>query len=176
MENRHFSLSRLRIRSALYGESCLICPDHTAELADISLADPWTYQRDIGVGKTFVIIRTKPGLEILRRAVESGYIEFEEIPELYAVQYTTLLKKTVKVTVKESTNRYYMFPPSIASIIHELDYKWGNTLARDERLWPLLRLYMKVKYHLFRPLIILDCLLKPGLTKVLADVSKTWLK
>jgi len=159
-----------------YDESCFLCSDHTAELADISLADPWTYQKDIGVGKTLIVIRTKPGLEILRRAVESGYLEFEEIPELYAVQYTTLLKKTVKVTVKKSTNRYYMLPPSIASIIHELDYRWGNTLARDERLWPLLRLYMKVKYHLFRPLIILDRLLKPGLTKVLADVSKTWLK
>jgi len=23
-----------------YGESCLVCPDHTAELVDISLADP----------------------------------------------------------------------------------------------------------------------------------------
>ncbi|MEM4889353.1 MAG: Coenzyme F420 hydrogenase/dehydrogenase, beta subunit C-terminal domain, partial [Thermosphaera sp.] len=42
-----------------YGRSCLLCPDHTAELADISLADPWTYQRDIGAGKTLVVIRTK---------------------------------------------------------------------------------------------------------------------
>ncbi|MEM4675951.1 MAG: Coenzyme F420 hydrogenase/dehydrogenase, beta subunit C-terminal domain [Nitrososphaerota archaeon] len=117
-----------------YGESRLVCPDHTAELVDISLADPWTYKRDIGTGKTLVVIRTKPGLETLMRATESGYLMFEEIPELYAVQYTKLLKKAVKTVSKRSSRYPYVIPPSIAAVLHEVDYLVGSSLARDERL------------------------------------------
>ncbi|MEM1925290.1 MAG: Coenzyme F420 hydrogenase/dehydrogenase, beta subunit C-terminal domain, partial [Pyrobaculum sp.] len=111
-----------------YGKSCLLCSTHTAELADISLADPWTYQRDIGAGKTLVVIRTKLGLEILRGAVESGYLKFEEIPALYAVQYTTLLKKAVKVSARRGVVYPYVIPPSIATVLHEIDYLVGSSL------------------------------------------------
>ncbi|MEM4482260.1 MAG: Coenzyme F420 hydrogenase/dehydrogenase, beta subunit C-terminal domain [Desulfurococcaceae archaeon] len=156
-----------------YGESCLVCPDHTAELADISLADPWTYKRGIGTGKTLVVIRTKLGLETLVRAVELGYLRFEEIPELYAVQYTTLLKKTIKAITKRGFR--YVIPPSITTVLHEVDYLLGSSLARDERLWPLLRLYTKARHYLFRPLVTLDYFLKLGFSRVLAKVSKAWI-
>ena len=158
-----------------YGESCLICPDHTAELADISLADPWTYQRGIGAGKTLVVIRTKLGLETLMRAVESGYLRFEEIPGLYAVQYITLLKKTVKVIGKRSFRYPYLIPPSIATVLHEIDYLVGGILARDERLWSLLRLYAKARHYPFKPLVALDYFLKLGFSRVLAKVFKAWI-
>ncbi|MEM1829603.1 MAG: Coenzyme F420 hydrogenase/dehydrogenase, beta subunit C-terminal domain [Thermofilaceae archaeon] len=158
-----------------YGRSCLLCPDHTAELADISLADPWTYQRGIGAGKTLVVIRTKLGLEILRGAVESGYLKFEEIPALYAVQYTTLLKKAVKVSAGRGVVYPYVIPPSIATVLHEIDYLVGSSLAGDERLWGLLRFYVKTRHFLFKPLITLDYLLNLGFSRVVSKVSKAWI-
>ncbi|MEM1831477.1 MAG: hypothetical protein QXJ97_08120 [Desulfurococcaceae archaeon] len=141
----------------------------------IHLANPWTYERDIGIGKTLVVIRTKLGLEILMRAVESGYLMFEEIPELYAVQYTTLLKKAVKVITKRGFRYPYVIPPSITTVLHEIDYLVGSSLAGDERLWPLLRLYAKTRHHVFKPLITIDYLLKLGFTRILAKVSKAWI-
>ncbi|MEM1909840.1 MAG: Coenzyme F420 hydrogenase/dehydrogenase, beta subunit C-terminal domain [Thermofilaceae archaeon] len=158
-----------------YGRSCLLCPDHTAELADISLADPWTYQRGIGAGKTLVVIRTKLGLEILRGAVESGYLKFEGIPALYAVQYATLLKKAVKVSAGRGVVYPYVIPPSIATVLHEIDYLVGSSLAGDERLWGLLRFYVKTRHFLFKPLITLDYLLNLGFSRVVSKVSKAWI-
>ncbi|MEM4018255.1 MAG: Coenzyme F420 hydrogenase/dehydrogenase, beta subunit C-terminal domain [Sulfolobales archaeon] len=158
-----------------YGESCLVCPDHTAELADISLADPWTYKRDISIGKTLVVIRTKLGLETLTRATELGYLRFEEIPELYAVQYTTLLKKAVKTVSKRGSRYPYVVPPSITTVLHEIDYLVGSSLARDERLWSLLRLYAKARHHVFKPRVALDYFLKLGFSRVLTKVSKVWI-
>ncbi|MEM4488869.1 MAG: Coenzyme F420 hydrogenase/dehydrogenase, beta subunit C-terminal domain [Desulfurococcaceae archaeon] len=158
-----------------YGRSCLVCPDHAAELADISLADPWTYQRGIGTGKTLAVIRTKLGLEVLVRAVESGYLRFEEIPGFYAVQYTTLLKETVKVIGGRSFRYPYVIPPSITTVLHEIDYLVGGVLARDERLWSLLRLYTKARHYIFKPLVALDYFLKLGFSRVLAKISKAWI-
>ncbi|MEM2514595.1 MAG: Coenzyme F420 hydrogenase/dehydrogenase, beta subunit C-terminal domain [Candidatus Bathyarchaeia archaeon] len=158
-----------------YGKACLLCPDHTAELADISFADPWTYQRNIGAGKTLVIIRTKPGLEVLNGAVKSGHLGFEEIPAIHAVQHATLLKKTVKVTTIKTTRYSYELPLSISSVVHELDYLVGSRLAKYKRLWSLLRLYVKSRPYLLKHLITLDYLLKTELTRMLDKISRTWL-
>lgn len=157
-----------------YAESCFLCSDHAAELADISFADPWTYQRNIGIGKTLTVVRTEAGFKILEGAIKSGYLIFEEIPALYAVQYTTLFKKAMKATIEKSTSYTYTLPPSIMSILHEIDYWLGSMLARDERLWFLLRIYVRVRPYLFKPFITLDYLLKSGFTRVLTKFSKTW--
>lgn len=157
-----------------YDRKCLCCSDQTAEDADVSFADPWTYTRGVGAGKTLVVVRTREGLEAIEGARKAGYIEFEELPShIYAIQYTTLLKKVSKVTCKKYRQSYAL-PPSISTIIHELDYIVGSRLAKREELWPLLRLYIKLKYTLFRPLIALDYLLDLSFPRLLKKVSKAW--
>ncbi|MEM4592766.1 MAG: Coenzyme F420 hydrogenase/dehydrogenase, beta subunit C-terminal domain [Sulfolobales archaeon] len=153
----------------------MVCSNHTAELADISLADPWTYKGVLALVRLSFVIRTKLGLEILMRAVESGYLRFEEIPELYAVQYTTLLKKAVKTVSKRGSRYPYVIPPSITTVLHEIDYLVSSSLARDERLWSLLRLYAKARHHVFKPRVALDYFLKLGFSRVLTKVSKVWI-
>ena len=55
---------------------CYLCPDLTAESADISVGDPW--YRQIGEnepGRSLILIRTEKGREIFNDAVAAGYIE-----------------------------------------------------------------------------------------------------
>lgn len=159
-----------------YSKACFLCSDQTAELADISFGDPWTYQRNIGTGKTLIVIRSKVGLDIVENAVRSGYLVFEELPShLYAVQYTTLLKKTIRTTAGRKTRYEYLIPPSITSILYELDYIVGSKLARRETMWKTLKLYIKTRSYIFKPFVMLDHLIKPGFARVLDRVSRAWI-
>lgn len=57
---------------------CYLCPDLTAEFADISVGDPW--YRETGEsepGRSLVLIRTERGREIFRHAREQGYVSAE---------------------------------------------------------------------------------------------------
>ncbi len=162
-----------------YDYSCFMCNDHTAELADISFADPWTYQVDIGLGKTLVVIRTAEGWRVFREAVEEGYIEYRELPSfIYAVQFTTLLKKTLRgftlLSKHEVTRGNYVLPPSISTIVHEIDYRVGHFLALNKRLWNFLRMYVKLKPYVYLPLIALDYKLKTRWTQILMKIVSTW--
>lgn len=61
---------------------CLLCPDQTSELADLSLGDPWLREllQTERIGKSLVIARNDVGAELLAGAVEAGVIELEEVP------------------------------------------------------------------------------------------------
>ena len=62
---------------------CFLCPDGTSEFADISCGDPW--YRDIGKndpGYSLVLIRTERGREIIRGAIETGYVHLEQADHL----------------------------------------------------------------------------------------------
>ncbi len=57
---------------------CYLCPDLTAEAADISVGDPW--YRDLGEddpGRSLILVRTKRGQEIFHEAMEQGYVTAE---------------------------------------------------------------------------------------------------
>jgi coenzyme F420 hydrogenase subunit beta len=54
---------------------CYLCPDLTAEFADISVGDPW--YREVSEnepGRSLILIRTENGQEIFREAVAKGYV------------------------------------------------------------------------------------------------------
>lgn len=61
---------------------CLLCPDQTSELADLSLGDPWLREllKTERIGKSLVIVRNRLGADLLARAAEAGVIELEETP------------------------------------------------------------------------------------------------
>lgn len=74
---------------------CYLCPDLTAESADISVGDPW--YREIGEsehGRSLILIRTEAGREIFRRAREQGYVAAEPAePEIIYRSQKNLLGK-----------------------------------------------------------------------------------
>jgi coenzyme F420 hydrogenase subunit beta len=55
---------------------CQVCADHTGELADISVGDPWyrTIAPD-DPGQSLVLVRTERGRRVLRDAVTAGYLK-----------------------------------------------------------------------------------------------------
>jgi coenzyme F420 hydrogenase subunit beta len=53
-------------------------PDGSGELADISCGDPWYEQPDgVNPGSSLVVVRTERGREIVRRAIQAGYLELK---------------------------------------------------------------------------------------------------
>lgn len=55
---------------------CMTCADHTGEVADLSVGDPWqTPSEEGGHGKSLIIVRTERGRAMLHRAVAAGYLK-----------------------------------------------------------------------------------------------------
>ena len=77
---------------------CHLCPDGTGEFADISCGDPW--YREINneeAGSSLVLVRTEKGRNIIRNAMESGYIILNE------VDYTVLIKSQENLLLKRKS-------------------------------------------------------------------------
>ena len=56
-----------------------LCPDGTGEDADISCGDPWYRPvKDGEAGSSLVLVRSERGREILREAIEAGYVVMEK--------------------------------------------------------------------------------------------------
>lgn len=75
---------------------CYLCPDLTAEFADISVGDPW--YREVGEnepGQSLILIRTEKGRKIFKEAIETGYVRAvrAESDFLYKSQKNLLEKR-----------------------------------------------------------------------------------
>lgn len=54
---------------------CHLCPDGMGEIADITSGDAWHLYRDDGnPGESVVLARTPLGLDVMRRAIDAGYL------------------------------------------------------------------------------------------------------
>ena len=63
---------------------CKICPDAVGELADISVPDGWILRDgkpiyDEAPGVNVAVVRTERGVDLLRRAVDAGYLQLGPI-------------------------------------------------------------------------------------------------
>jgi coenzyme F420 hydrogenase subunit beta len=58
---------------------CHVCADHTGEMADIAVGDPWYRPSGDDPGRSLVLVRTERGREILRRAVQAGALTLEPV-------------------------------------------------------------------------------------------------
>lgn len=56
---------------------CHLCPDGLGRVADISCGDAWHSKQDDDTGRSILIVRTRRGQAILRRAVAEGYVEIQ---------------------------------------------------------------------------------------------------
>ena len=74
---------------------CYLCPDGTGEFADISCGDPW-YRRieKHELGMSLVLVRTERGREIVRGALQAGYVQLKSVrPEVLELSQKELLGK-----------------------------------------------------------------------------------
>ena len=59
---------------------CYVCADHTGELADIAVGDPWYRPQDSNdPGKSLILARTARGREVLAGAIDAGYLVAESV-------------------------------------------------------------------------------------------------
>ena len=59
---------------------CHVCPDGTSEFADISCGDPWYRSIEPGEpGKSLVLARTEKGREIVKGAIQAGYVQLTPV-------------------------------------------------------------------------------------------------
>jgi coenzyme F420 hydrogenase subunit beta len=58
---------------------CHLCPDPTSEFADIACGDPWYRSIEEGEpGQSMALVRTERGREIVREAIEAGYVTLKK--------------------------------------------------------------------------------------------------
>jgi coenzyme F420 hydrogenase subunit beta len=74
---------------------CYLCPDLTAEFADISVGDPWYREvSDSDPGQSLILVRTETGRRIFRTAREKGYVNAVRVsPEILSRSQANLLGK-----------------------------------------------------------------------------------
>ena len=137
-----------------YDKCCFFCADHTAELADISFADPADVDEviDDRLGHTLVVARSIKGLKLLKDAEKNGYINLKKISDKHAVQGTTILKKTDKnkilvyklLKMRQKVRYEYTVPYRLSSFIWTIDYIIGRKLAMDKKLWVLIPIWSRI--------------------------------
>ncbi|MBD3337284.1 MAG: flippase-like domain-containing protein [Candidatus Eisenbacteria bacterium] len=76
---------------------CLNCIDYTAELCDLTLADPWLRGPDGDYlykgGWTLILSRTRKGDDLLHRMVRDGQLHLEEVEdEVFKLNFAGLAK------------------------------------------------------------------------------------
>jgi coenzyme F420 hydrogenase subunit beta len=91
---------------------CHLCPDGTGEFSDISCGDPWYRQvRDGEQGYSLVLVRTERGREIVRGALEAGYVSLERAePRIVEASQRNLLAKRGAVWGRLLTMRAFGIP------------------------------------------------------------------
>jgi coenzyme F420 hydrogenase subunit beta len=74
---------------------CHLCPEGTADSADISCGDPWYRNVQPGEkGSSLVLVRTERGRRILHGAIKAGYVVVEKLePQKVIESQINLLKK-----------------------------------------------------------------------------------
>jgi coenzyme F420 hydrogenase subunit beta len=138
-------------RGAFAARRCLLCPDHTAELADVSLGDPWhkAYRSD-KLGLTAAIVRSPQAGSILGQMVTAGRIFLEKIDAtrlLESQQACLASKKRIGVAIKvfctagRAVPVYTHQPDLPCNMWDRLSARFEQvqtSLARRRRLWWLL--------------------------------------
>ena len=137
---------------------CMLCCDHTAELADISLADAWLPEfAGDRLGVSLVVARSERGEEVVRAAVRKGRIRVEEISAERVAASQSFGLKMKKRRVSAHLRMRRVFRRQIPSYDIELDnpvltdylecllLQWDTFISSKRVLWPLLPAYGRLR-------------------------------
>ena len=74
---------------------CHVCADHTGELADISVGDPWYRPvREGEPGHSLLVVRSERGRRLVRDALRAGYVKLDRRPLTVLAQSQPNLLRT----------------------------------------------------------------------------------
>lgn len=166
-EGKQLNLPMLKYWESGFGQyfcrkRCVLCVDQTAELADISLADPWSLaesgsiNHDDRFGISLVLVRTSTGQNMLNKAFDAGFISLRKVNPETTVQFATFLKKSNKSSgsvkfllgVKSMPRQNYSLPLSLTVTRWLFRYRVNSFLAKNKNTWPLLRFSVNATSHL----------------------------
>lgn len=166
-DGKQLNLPMLKYFASGFGQyfcrkRCVLCADQTAELADISLADPWSLvesdsiNHDDQFGISLVLVRTSVGQNMLNKAFNAGFISLRKINPKKNIQFATFLKKSNKSSgsvkfllgVKSLPIQSYSLPLSLTVTRWLFRYRINSFLARNKNTWPLLRFSVTATSHL----------------------------
>jgi coenzyme F420 hydrogenase subunit beta len=73
---------------------CQVCADHTGEMADVSVGDPWYREIPPGEpGRSLVLVRTERGRDLVHKAIASGALVLERVdPDVVARSQPNLVR------------------------------------------------------------------------------------
>jgi coenzyme F420 hydrogenase subunit beta len=132
---------------------CYLCPDLTAEFADISVGDPW--YREIGEdepGRSLIIVRTQMGREIFHQALKKGYVRAEPAEEeiIYRSQ-ENLLNKRQAIWGRLLAMKLLRIPHPRLEGFHLFE-NWLDLNTRDKAISILGTMRRIVQRNYFKPL------------------------
>ncbi len=114
---------------------CYICPDHTAEFADISVGDPWYRETEKeSSGRSLILVRTRRGQDALRKAIAHGYLLAEKVqPGVLPASQFNLEKARARIWGQMAALRLLHVPCPEYRGFHLL-YSWWHTLGWNEKM------------------------------------------
>lgn len=116
---------------------CILCPDSTAELADISVGDPWikTVRAQEKLGKSLIIIRTKRGEKLLDKAVYNGNIQLSAISN-DSIFATLIMSQKTNITFKKlkPTSRFHFIKKYAGKLDRRVEHNF-DTVERGTMLF-----------------------------------------
>ena len=134
---------------------CMLCCDHSCELADVSFGDAWlpNVKRADNVGTSIVISRTKEADDILQQMLRKGKIELDPISDdkVYQSQGGLSAKKK-RLKARLTISRFFgrkvpvydydrLLQPSLRDYLVSGLLYVGSLFATKRRLWWLLDVY-----------------------------------
>jgi coenzyme F420 hydrogenase subunit beta len=130
---------------------CYLCPDATAELADISCGDPWHREKkEDELGFSLVLVRTERGREIVRGAVEAGYVMLaRREPEVLVASQRGMLEKRGAIWGRRLAMRMFGIPTPRYEGFHLYEnWKRLPAGAKARAVLGTIRRIIKRKYYM----------------------------
>jgi len=146
---------------------CLLCPDQTNELADISFGDAWLPEllKTEKVGVSLVMSRTEEGEKLLKEAYEEGIVKIIEISRFTVMRAGNFYYKS-KFGSRINILKLFRRPvpsyigkklPSKIGIIDYMDFLLylPSFFSSKRKMWPFLIIIAMIRSLLLIPLSIL---------------------
>jgi coenzyme F420 hydrogenase subunit beta len=130
---------------------CKICPDGTGGFADVACGDAW-YTNDKGYplfeeaeGRSLIVSRTQIGEELVRRAIEAGYIVAQSLDpaEIVKMQPAQARRKQMVLSRLAAMALFAPVVPRFAGL-----QLWNA--ARTAPLWQNLKSFLGMAWRLLR--------------------------
>jgi coenzyme F420 hydrogenase subunit beta len=112
---------------------CHLCPDLTAEAADISVGDPW--YREVGddePGQSLILIRTERGQEVFHQAMKHGCVIAQKCaPNVILKSQHNLLTKRQAIWGRLLAMRFFAIPRPELSGFHLFE-NWQDLSVKEK--------------------------------------------